>query len=1023
MIYSNNMENIYIIDNHKVKILGRNTIRKYIAAICDKINIGHLDLDKITDNVYPKLKLKNTIQDVNEQIIACATEMVIDHYDYPYIATYILIDVLHRSTHSDYLDVANALRSNINNKGIIAPIISDSFYQFVKRHHSEITAALNYERDFEMTVFGYRTLEKAYLKKLINDKIIERPQHLWMRIAIGIHHHTGRIDKVIETYNLFSQGYCIHGSPTLYNCGTNYPQLSSCYLLGINDDMESIGDCIKNCLLISKFAGGIGINLTNLRVDGAYIHSTQGKASGMKVIKIYNELARYADQGGKRSGSIAIYIEPWHGDVFFFLNLKKNVGAETERARDIFLALTINDIFMERVASDSLWSLMCPSECPDLLNKYGTEFTDIYQQYERNGKYLRQVPARELWFRIMESHIETGVPYIIYKDSINYKSNQINIGVVNSSNLCVSGDTVILTDTGYQPIKTLKNRKVNVWNGHQFSETTVRQTGIDQKLLKIYFSNKATIKCTIYHKFLITRNGTDSIIKEAAELTVGDVLVGTTYPMITNPGVAEFLSSLARHIDRLGRVVINQDHMLVEIKGEKNEIRNIKSQLFQYGCYCSLSVLINEKGTEYLITIDEQNVALLIQLGLKTNIISLKVFTDDELMRQRFVKITNIVLLDTPADTYCFNEPIEHTGIFNGMLTMNCTEIVEVSSHDEYAVCNLASICLPKFVEKNDVTTFNYQHLYEVTRKVCYNLNNVIDINYYPIDHGKTSNLRHRPIGIGVQGLADVFMLFRTPFDSDLARDINKKIFETIYFGALTESMTLAREHGYYETYPGSPLSQGKFQFDLWGVQPSGLWDWEWLRSQILLYGVRNSLTTTCMPTATTSQIMGNNECIEPYTENIYNRTTLAGDYYVINKHLMKDLMKLNLWNDDMIDTIKYYEGSVQSIDGIPDDVKKIYRTVWEIPQMSLIEMSADRGPFIDQTQSLNIFISKANFSTLNTCLFYGWRLGLKTGMYYLRSKATSEANQFGIDIARIKKIEAKKCSLKSNGVCDVCSS
>ncbi|XWV26085.1 ribonucleoside-diphosphate reductase large subunit [Tupanvirus soda lake] len=769
-------DKIYIINNGTIKLLKFDTIKKYISVICQKMKVEHLDVDKIASNVYPKLKTKNTINEVQDQIVMSASEMVTDHYDYPCIATWILINNLHKNTHDDYLKVVQQLRSNINKKGKHAPIVSPGFVAFVEKYHREINQAICYERDYDISVFGFRTLEKAYLKKMVNGNIIERPQHMYMRVAIALHYRTGRLDRIFETYELLSKGYFTHATPTLFNAGTTHEQLSSCFLLGINDDMEAIGECWKDCAVISKYAGGIGINVTNIRVDGAYINSTQGQASGLRLLTVFNQIARYADQGGKRAGSIAIYIEPWHADVYFFLDLKKNTGAETERARDLFLALMVNDIFMERVENDGVWSLMCPAECPNLLNKFGEEFAAVYEKYEVDGKFIKQVPARDLWFKIMESQIETGVPYIVFKDASNYKSNQINIGVINGSNLCA--------------------------------------------------------------------------------------------------------------------------------------------------------------------------------------------------------------------------------------------EILEVSSANEYAVCNLASICLPKYIKYvNGKPEFDYKELYRVARVAARNLNNVIDINFYPVDKTKVSNLKHRPIGIGVQGLADVFAMFKTPFDSELARDINKKIFETIYYGALTESMTIAKESGHYQSFRGSPLSQGKFQFDLWGLdrnQLSGMWDWNGLMEEILVHGVANSLVTTCMPTASTSQIMGNNECIEPYTENIYTRTTLAGEYYIINKHLMKDLMELGLWNSDMVDLIKYFEGSIANIPGIPNEIKEIYRTVWEIPQKSIIDMAADRGPFIDQTQSMNIFIAKASFVKLNSCLFRAWKRGLKTGIYYLRSKAASEANKFGIDIDKIIELNSK---------------
>lgn len=789
--------NTCIIDKNGVRRkLERKYIYDYIEIICREMKIMHLDINKITDNVYPKLKENNTIKDIEEQIIISASEMIIEHYDYPKIAIYILISNLQQQTNDDYLETVRKLRANVNKKGKHAPIVTEEFYEFVEKHKNEINRHIRYERDYQITIFGFRTLEKSYLKRSIDGTIIERPQHLFMRVAIAIHYRNNDLERIFETYNLLSEGYFTHATPTLFNAGTYREQLSSCFLLGVEDDMEAIGESWKDCAVISKYAGGIAVHVSNVRVDGAYINSTQGSASGMRLLTVFNQIARYADQGGKRAGSIAVYLEPWHGDVFFFLDLKKNTGAETERTRDLFLALMINDIFMERVENDGIWSLMCPSECPNLLNKYGEEFTKIYENYEAQGKFIKQIPARDLWFKIMDAQIETGVPYILFKDAINYKSNQINIGVVNSSNLCC--------------------------------------------------------------------------------------------------------------------------------------------------------------------------------------------------------------------------------------------EIVEVSDFSTYSICNLASICLPKFIRiVNGKLIYDYKKLYQVVRTATRNLNIIININFYPVEKSKASNFNNRPIGIGVQGLADVFNIYKIPFDSKEARDLNKKIFETIYFAAMTESNQLAKEEGPYSTYEGSPISQGKFQFDLWGLNKeelSGLWDWENLRQEINKYGVRNSLTTACMPTASTSQIMGNTECFEPITENIYSRSTMAGTYYVINQHLMRDLIELGLWNDEMIDMIKYYDGSIQNIPGIPNHIKENYRTVWEIPQQSIIEMATERGPFVDQTQSMNIFIDKPDYVKLTSCLFNGWKLGLKTGMYYLRSKPNSDANKFGIDIDKIKSMEKKDNSPKAcplrrgDGPCEMCS-
>lgn len=785
----------YVLKDSQNILIDIHWITQYLRTICQQANIS-FDVSSLAMDVLTKLKTNNTLKEVNDQIVCAASEMLVKHPYYSILATTLLVNHLHQNTAANYAEVVQQLYFNQSVEGKHTPLVSKDFRQFVELHSIEINKEINNNRDYQLSVFGFRTLEKSYLKRDNRGKIIERPQHLYMRVAISLHYRQHSLTRIFETYDYLSRGLFIHATPTLFNAGTDREQLSSCFLLGVEDDLAAIGESWKDCAIISKYSGGIGIHMSNIRMDGAYIQSTHGRASGLKLLTVYNQIARYADQGGKRAGSIAVYVEPWHADIYYFLDLKKNTGAETERARDIFLALMINDLFMERVQSNGTWCLMCPAVCPLLLNQYGTHFNKAYLAYEAAGCYVKQINARDLWFKIMESQIETGVPYILFKDAINYKSNQINIGVINGSNLCA--------------------------------------------------------------------------------------------------------------------------------------------------------------------------------------------------------------------------------------------EIVQVSNHNEYAVCNLASLCLPKYVcIEGDVIRYDYHQLYKAARILTRNLNNVIDINFYPLNKTATPNKTNRPIGVGAQGLADVFAMFKTPFDSVLARELNKNIFETIYYGCLTESMKLAKVNGAYSTFKDSPLSKGQFQFNLWNLtdnQLSGLWDWGKLRKAISRYGVVNSLVTTCMPTASTSQIMNNNECIEPYTENIYVRTTLAGDYYIINRHLMADLMQLGLWNDRMIDLIKYYEGSIATIDSIPSHIKQIYRTAWEIPQKSIIDLAADRAPFIDQTQSMNLFIEKADFVKLNSCLFYAWQRGLKTGMYYLRSKAATNPNKFGIDIDTIKDIENVKpvvCRLapknRAGASCTVC--
>lgn len=1044
-------DRVFVVDSKGRRPIVLRDLETYIQQICSIRNITGLNPNLLATKAFAQLKNKNTMKEIDEQIVTCAADLAATHYMYPYIGTYIEVRDLHQNTPSDYLTVCEKLYNNINeDNDEPAPIITKEILDFVRENKDAINSAIVYDRDFKINFFGLRTLKKAYLKRVHGGKIIERPQHVYMRVAIEIHYRNNDINRVIETYDLMSQGKFTHATPTLYNAGTPYPQLSSCFLLGIADDsMESIAKTWKDSAIISKFAGGIGINGSNIRVNGAYIKSTQGKASGLRMLTVFNAVARYADQGGKRPGSIAFYIEPWHGDIFFFLDLKKNTGAETERARDLFLALAVNDLFMKRVEQNGSWSLMCPSKCPKIVGKYGTEFEEAYIAYENSGKYLKQIAARELFFKIMETQIETGVPYILFKDSVNYKSNQKNLGTINGSNLCVTGDTMILTDNGNIRIDTVVNQQVNVWNGYEYSQTVVKKTGENQKITKITFSNGSILRCTLYHKFYILINGSETEVR-ASELVVGDRIIDYKLPdesICSNVTVVsnEIQNNLEdtycfnepkRHMGIFNGVItgqcieiveytapdeyavcftadtmVNTDNGLKRIEDITDdnvlsvyqsdevfvpEMKYTKSKLIPNGTK-DIYLLETKNGMSVRTTAnhpflvnDSGNYVWRKAENLTTND-SIITYTNNVISHTYLTSFTNV----GSELVYDLNVPITHNFVANGFVVHNC---------------NLASIALPAFITVNNgVKEYNYPELYRVARVITRNLNNIIDFNYYPVPETRNSNMRHRPIGMGVQGLADVFAMLHLPFDSEIARDMNKKIFETIYFGALTESHIMAKESGPYSTFKGSPISEGSFQFNLWGMsdsETSGMWDWADLRQKIMTDGVRNSLTTACMPTASTSQILGWNECIEPYTENIYTRTTTAGDFFVINRHLMQDLMDLGLWNDDVIDMIKLENGSVRRIPNIPDDIKQIYRTAWEIPKKSMIEMSADRGRFIDQTQSFNIFIERPTFKVLASALMYGWKLGLKTGIYYLRSKPVSKANQFGIDIDRINKFK-----------------
>jgi ribonucleoside-diphosphate reductase alpha chain len=751
-----------------IKRDGRRESVKFdkITARIEKLCYG-LDLKYISP-VEVAMKVINGLYDgvstvqLDNLAAETAATMTTKHPDYAKLAARLAISNLHKVTSKSFSNTMKRLYTYVDPKtGENAPLVSKETWKVVRDHAAELDEAIIYDRDFSYDYFGFKTLERSYLMK-IDGKVVERPQHMLMRVAVGIHGED--IPAAIETYNLLSEKWFTHATPTLFNAGTPKPQLSSCFLLTMKDDsIDGIYDTLKQCAKISQSAGGIGLSIHNIRAKGSYIKGTGGTSNGIvPMLRNFDMTARYVDQGGgKRKGSFAVYLEPWHADVFDFLDLKKNHGKEEMRARDLFYAMWIPDLFMQRVENNEMWSLFCPNEAPGLADVWGEEFERLYDKYEKEGKFRRQVKAQDLWFEILESQIETGTPYILYKDAANRKSNQKNLGTIKSSNLC--------------------------------------------------------------------------------------------------------------------------------------------------------------------------------------------------------------------------------------------TEIIEYTSKDEVAVCNLASIALPKFVTEEGL--FDHQKLYEITKVATRNLNKVIDINYYPVEEARNSNMRHRPIGLGVQGLADTFIMLRMPFDSDEARRLNEEIFETIYFGAMEASMELARQLGPYETFKGSPVSKGIFQFDMWGISPkSGRWNWEQLKQEVKKYGVRNSLLLAPMPTASTSQILGNNECFEPYTSNIYTRRTLSGEFIIANKHLMKDLIDLGLWNETMRQKLIATNGSVQPIPEIPQNLKDIYKTVWEISQKAIIDMSADRGAYICQSQSLNIHLKDPNFGKLTSMHFYAWKKGLKTGMYYLRSTAAADAIKFTLD-------------------------
>ena len=1154
------------------KILNR--IKKIGHEVNIQINYSSLAM-KVIDQLYDKIETTKIDELAAEQCASLSTQ----HYDYGTMASRIIISNHQKNTDSLFSNVMMKLYmfENIQKKNV--PLVSQKFWEFVKENTEALDEMIDHNRDYLIDYFGFKTLEKSYLFK-VNNIIVERIQHMWMRVAVAIHgdlNKTNSLKLIKETYDLMSQKYFTHATPTLFNAGTPNPQLSSCYLISMEDDsIEGIYNTLKDCAQISKYSGGIGLHIHNIRAKDSHIQGTNGKTDGIvPMLRVFNSTARYVNQSGKRNGSFAIYLEPWHADIEDFLELKKNHGDEELKARDLFYALWVCDLFMERIKDNAKWSLFCPNECPGLSDVYGDKFKELFQTYENEGKARKVVNARDLWFKILDSQMETGTPYILYKDAANTKSNQQNLGTIKSSNLCVAPETLILTDKGHIEIQTLEGKKVNVWNGEEFSEVDIVKTGTDQELLDVYTDDGSKLTCTPYHKFYIQENYSDKSIKivETKDLKQNDKLIKCEFPLIdgndsflypythgffcgdgTYSNISENeekqcnFNSLnghffcKRHIDyETENFLLNNNVHLEDINkcqaksyskkpmsylyGEKKDLLqfmnyrtytennnrlilqlpvdieekfnipsfncSIKDKLVWFAGYCDADGSISRNGINEQLQVASinyiflQNVKLLLQTCginpkirlsqmrdkcylpdgkgghkyynvkpvyrlLITSFDLYKLFnlgfspkrlkiTGNEPARNanQFIKILKIDNNNRIDDTYCFTEPKKHMGIFNGIITGQCTEILEYSDKNETAVCNLASIGLPTFVNQPN-KSFNYDKLHEITKVVTNNLNKVIDINFYPTEKTKLSNMRHRPIGIGVQGLADVFVLMDIPFHSEEAKEVNKLIFETIYHAALEKSNeiaierynfcewgfikeeinNLASEHrGAYSSFEGSPASKGILQFDMWNIEPKlGKYNWIQLKESIVKYGLRNSLLIAPMPTASTSQILGFNECFEPFTSNLYSRRTLAGEFVVVNKYLMRELIDLGLWNEKIKNNIIANKGSVQQLTMLPDNIRNKYKIVWEIPMKHVIDMASDRGAFICQSQSLNLWIEDPTYNTLTSMHFYSWKKGLKTGIYYLRRKAKHQPQQFTIEP------EAKENNTEHDEICEMCS-
>ena len=839
--------------------------------------------DKIAQQVASQMYDGIHTQEIDVLTSEIAIGMITTDPDYEILATRIVASNIQKTAPKCFTEAMKELYDN--------NIVTEEVFN----NSSKVSDAIVPERDNDFGFFGLKTLEKAYLTR-VNGITRETPQYMYMRVALGI--HGSDIEKAIETYDHMSRGLFVHATPTLFNSGTLRPQMSSCFLISSKgDSIDGIYDTVKECARISKWAGGIGVHISDVRAKNSHIKGTNGNSSGIiPMLRVYNATARHVDQAGRRKGSIAVYLEPWHADVLDFLELRLNQGDEEARCRDLFTAMWIPDLFMRRIEEDSHWSLFCPNVAKGLNEVYGEEFDALYEKYEKEGLATQTVSAMTIWKAIIKSQTETGTPYMLYKDQCNKRSNQKNIGVIKSSNLCVAPETKILTREGQKMISDLKDQEVDVWNGEEFSTVVVKQTGENQKLVTVSTSKGLSLRCTPYHKFWIV--GHDVPI-EAQNLIEGMKIIKHSLPD--------------------GSVQDNETITTVEDFGEI-------------------------------------------------------------------------------SDTYCFNEPLKHQGIFNGILTSQCAEIQEVSNKEETAVCNLASVALPKYIDP-ETKKYKFDELHKVVKIMTKNLNKVIDKNYYPVETAENSNMKHRPIGLGVQGLADVFNLSGLSFDSPEAMKLNAAIFETIYHAALEASCELAEIDGPYSSFEGSPISQGILQFDMCdGEAPfSGMYDWDAMKERVKK-GVKNSLLVAPMPTASTSQILGNNECFEPYTTNIYLRRTLAGEFVIVNKHLVKALKKEGLWSKEMKDLMVRASGSIQNITDIPDNIKVLYKTVWEISQKVIIDMARDRGFFVDQSQSMNLFLESPTVAKISSMHFYAWKAGLKTGMYYLRSKAKARPIQFSLE-------------------------
>jgi ribonucleoside-diphosphate reductase alpha chain len=1201
---------------------------KITERIQSQINLLDLRDAKVLDAVKIAMKVCESIKDgitsseLDEITAQICMNYSLDHPDWADLGARIIVDNHRKNVRakgvSNFCDAMKKLYEHEDIHGESAPLISDDLYEIIIEHWEEINSIIVPERDYLFDYFGFKTLERSYLMKT-GTSVVETPQYMWMRVALGIWEDD--FVRVKNTYDLMSKKYFTHATPTLFHSGTPHGQFVSCFLLGTEDSVDDIYKTITDCARISKWAGGIGVHISNVRSNGSYIRKTGGCTDGiLPMLKVYNETARYINQGGgKRNGSFAMYLEPWHADIFAFLDAKSNHGNDLDRARDLFYALWVPDLFMKRVQEDGVWSLMCPDVCPGLNDKFGDDFEELYEEYELEGQFKEQISARKLWSKILVSQMETGMPYMCYKDHVNKKNNQSNRGIIRSSNLCVAPETRILTSNGYETISELKDQKVDVWNGNRWSETTVRQTGTNQELLKVKLSNGTSLYCTKYHKFYIESGCQPSqyskpIIVEAQQLESGMKLIKHELPIINNEHAIDFphaythgffCSDGTYQYNRYGSHVKMPK---IALYGEKKELitfLEVRSSSFKETANGTINILIPHTVPEkFLVPINGYSlrskiewlsgvldgdgsvaingtneslqissihkrylidIMLMLQtLGIHSKVTKnhdsrtqmmpdgnggMREYNCKELHRllissintqkllnfglncrrlqitvrspqrdsMQFVEVVSVTDDGRKDNTYCFTESLEGKGMFEGALLGNCAEINQYSDADNTACCNLASINLQKFLKERDISGFNitvygktdcpsckivksmlddkigagsYEYVnlddddlrmafydsydintvpqifvnnrqiggfekfvdfirpdfdIELLRHVVHtaveNLDKIIDINAYPTPEAEKSNMEMRPIGLGVQGLADTCARMFIPFCSDEAKSLNKKIFEYIQLFATERSIELSKERGgidgggSYEYFKGSSISKGIFQHNLWDIaegkhteddvfnyeDPSP--EWETLRQNVKKHGIRNSLLTSLMPTASTGQILGSNASFEPFTTNMYVRRTLAGEFIVINKYLLKMLHQMGLYDTEMKYTIMHFRGNVETISRVPKFIKELFKTAWGMKVKDLIDMSADRGRFIDQSQSFNIWVEEPNEQLLTKIHFYGWKQGLKTGQYYLHSKPATTSQTFTIDPDLERKIVEENSNNGEETECLMCSS